>query len=214
MSSGAQNGRSESGGHLNQELIEKYQSRNLALEELQAADRHLSGCGICRRALLARMGLVRLPEELAEIQEPLHLSYEQITAYIDRELSRADTERVEAHTFICASCSREVADLKRLDAQLTASEPVAAKVEAKPSLGRRIANFFAVPGRARELGLAVGAIVVGLFLFRAGKGSVSGSPTATQIFLPGAHASASHLGGYALLAAGMVYLVYVLFRKR
>ena len=212
MSSGAQNGRPESGGHLNQELIEKYQSRNLALEELQAADRHLNGCGICRRALLARMGLVRLPEELADIQEPLHLSYEQITAYIDGALSGVDKERVEGHTFICASCSREVADLKRLDAQLKAPEPVVAKVEAKPSLGRRIANFFAVPGRARELGLAVGAIVVGLFLFRVG--SVGGSPTATQIFLPGANSSASHLGGYALLAAGMVYLVYVLFRKR
>ena len=110
---------------------------------MKAADRHLSACGSCRRALLARVGPVRLPEELAEMQEPLHPSYEQITAYIDGALSGADKERVEGHTFICASCSREIADLKRLDARLAAPEPKAVKAEAKPSLGRRIAELFA-----------------------------------------------------------------------
>lgn len=214
MSAGSQNGRAESSGHLNQESMEKYQSRSLAGEELQAADRHLSGCGSCRRALLARMGPVRLPEELAEMQEPLHPSFEQITAYIDGALSGADKEQVEGHTFICASCSREIADLKRLDARLAAPEPSAVKAEAKASLATRIANFFAVPGRVRELGLAAAAIVVGLFLFQAGKGTPGGSPSATQFFLPGSHATASHLGGYALVAAGLVYLAYILFRKR
>lgn len=214
MSAHSQNGRVQD-AHLNEELMQKYQTRSLAVEERRAADRHLSGCGSCRRVLLARMGAVQLPEEIAALPEPLHLSYEQMTAYIDGQLSGGDKDLVEAHTFLCASCSREIADLQRLDAQLAAPTVEVKAAAPKVSIGQRIAQFFAAPGRMRELGLALGAIVAGVFLFQSGNRSGGGSPVAARIVHlgPGA-ASSLHLGGYALVTAGIAYIVYSLWRKR
>ena len=142
----------------------EYQSKSLAVQELQAAGRHLGECGTCRRVLLARIGPVPLPEELAEMPEVLHLSYEQITGYIDGQLSGPDKEKVEAHVFICASCSREIDDLRKLDTQL-ATPAVEVKPEvSKLSLWQKITNAFKVPGGVPRFGLAFGAIVLGMFL--------------------------------------------------
>jgi len=200
---------------LNKELIDRYQAHSLAVEERQRADRHLSSCGSCRRVLMARMGPVRLPEEIADMPEPLHLTYEQITAFIDDRLSRTEMDVLESHTFLCAACSREIADLKRLDMQLAPRVAEERPAEEKKSLGQRVAEFFRMPGRVRELGLALGVIVAGLFLFQAGSGTGAGSRVADLFVHLGANAQSSlHLGGYALVAAGIAYIAYSLLRKR
>jgi anti-sigma factor RsiW len=158
---------------------------------------------------------VQLPEEIAAMPEPLHLSYEQMTAYIDGGLGGAEKDMVESHTFLCTACSREIADLKRLDMQLAAPAEEVKAAEPKMSLGQRIAEFFAVPGRVRELGLALGAIVAGLFLFQARSGTGAVSPSSTHLWHLGAGATSSlHLGGYALVIGGIAYIAYSLLRKR
>ncbi len=214
MSTGSQNGRIEQ-AHLNEEWIRKYQSKSLAVEELQAGGRHLSECGTCRRVLLSRMGPVRLPEELAEIPEALHLSYEQITAYIDGKLNSAAAERVEAHTFICASCSREIADLRKLDAQL--AEPALVKEPPVPrgSLKERFAQFVRMPALAREFGLAFGAVVAGIFLLLpGGHGGGQGTNAVGLMHLGSSAHQGLNLGAYALVIAGLVYMVYRFWRRR
>jgi hypothetical protein len=214
MSAGSQNGYPPQ-AHLTDEWIGKYQAKSLAVEDLESASRHLNDCGTCRRVLLARMGPVRLPEELAEMPEDLHLSYEEIAGYIDGKLDAAGRDQVEAHTFICTTCSSEIADLRRLDAQLAA--PVAAvRPEAtRRSLGQRIAQLFQVPGMTRELILALGAIVAGIFLLLpAGPGRESG-PYADTLTRLGADGRAGlHIGGYALVIGGVVYLLYRLWKRR
>ena len=215
MSTGSQNGRIEH-GHLNEEWIRKYQSKSLAVEEFQAGGRHLSDCGTCRRELLARMGRVRLPEELAEIPEALHPSYEQITAYIDGRLGKTEKERFEAHTFICASCSREIEDLRKLDAQL--AEPVAEVTpgEVKVSLWERMTQAFRVPGAMPKFGLALGAIVAGFFLLSP-RGQPRENWSSHYDWLRGMGSGvheALHLGAYALIIGGVVYIAYRLLGRR
>ena len=215
MSKGSQNGRPGQ-PHLNEEWIRKYQSKSLALQELQTGGRHLEGCGACRRVLLARMGPLQLPEELAEIPEALHLSYEQITGYIDGQLSAADNKHVEAHTFICGQCSREIDDLRKLGAQLAAPVVEVKAQVRKVSLWERMAQAFRLPGVAPRLGLAFGAVVAGVLLLIPGSrtGSAGGGFTnLIRDFGPAAH-ERMHLGGYALLTAGVVYIVYRLLRRR
>jgi hypothetical protein len=215
MSAQSKNGQAEN-AHLDEELMRKYQTHTLHGEELQLADRHLRLCGGCRRSLLARMGSVRLPEELADLPEPLHLSYEQITTYLDGALTGAEKESADAHLFLCASCSRELADLKRLDSQLAAQEPVDLKArEPRVSLAARIARFFAVPGRIREFGVAFGAIVLGVLLFQAGHGTEQGSKTAARLIHLGANEHAGlNLGGIVLITAGLGYMLFSFIRKR
>ncbi len=208
MSAQSQNGRHRD-EHLDEDTIEKYRFHRLVVDELRAADRHLSGCGSCRRVLLARLGPVRLPDEITDLPEPLHLSYEHITAYVDNE----------AHLFLCASCSREIADVRKLDARLAAS---AAEVKAggqasepREALGARLARFFAAPGPMREFGVALGAIVVGFLLFQAGHGPSAVSRTAARFI----HFSADsqdglNIGGCVLVIVGTAYVLYSLFRKR
>jgi hypothetical protein len=214
MSAGPQNG-SAGHAHLNEEWIRKYESKSLAVEDLQAGSRHLSGCGSCRRTVLARLGPVRLPEELADIPDTLHLGYEQISDYIDGKLDKADKQKVEAHTFICASCSREIEALRKLDAQL-ASPAVADKAAVpKLSLPERMAQIFLAPGAAWKFGLAFGAIFAGvLLLVPAGPGGGVG-PNSTRLIHLGenAHHGLS-LGGYALIVAGVVYVIYGMLRRR
>ena len=211
MTAGSQNGRVDH-GHLNEDWITKYQSKTLAMDELQAGGRHLTGCGTCRRALLARTGTLRLPEELTVMPEALHLSYEQISAYIDGQLAGADKERVEAHTYICESCSREIENLKTLDAQLAAPAPEVVPAVPKLSLWERMIQAFRVPGAMPKFGLAFGAIVAGVvLLFPATRGGIW-SPDLQQVVLD--HREGLHLGGYVLVLGGVFYIVYRMWRQR
>lgn len=212
MSAGSQNGRTEY-AHLNESWLQKYQSKSLGVHELEAASRHLAECGTCRRVLLARMGPMRLPEELAEIPPNLHLSYEQITGYIDGQLSGADKEQVEAHAFICAGCSREIEDLRKLDSQL---EMLVVEVKAevpKLSLWERIAREFRVSGGASKFGMAFGAVVLGMFILLPGGSTAGGFASHGNEFVLNFR-EGLHLGGYALVVAGLGYIVYLLLRRR
>lgn len=213
MSTGSQNGHP---AHLSAEVMRKYQAHSLAVNELRTADRHLRDCGRCRRVLLARMGPLRMPEEVETLTGPLHLSYEQITAYIDGALENEEMAFVEAHTFLCPSCSREIADLRRLEARLVTAAVEVREGAPKRSFTDRIVRFFGTPGHVRGVGLAFGAVVAGIFLLlQAGRGGSEGSGTAARIVHPGAEMyTGMHLGGYVLVAAGITYLAYIVWRKR
>jgi Putative zinc-finger len=215
MNTGSQNGHIEH-AHLNEEWIRKYQSKSLAAEELEAAGRHLSDCGSCRRVVLERMGPVRLPEELSELPEPLHLSYEQITAYIDDKLGGADRERVDAHTFICASCSREIEDLRKLDAMLAEPEAEVKTEPARVSLWERLAQAFRVPGAVPKFGMALGAVVLGVFLLLPLKfgGGGGGGDIDNLVRRAGSASPGLSFGGLALVVGGVLYIVYRLLRRR
>jgi len=190
--------------HLSEDQMRRYRDRTLTIEERQAAGLHLGGCGACRRALLSRMGPVALPEEAASLPEPLHLSYEQITAYVDGKLAPTDKDRAENHLFICGSCRREVEEK--------------AAVQRTPFL-QRLARFFAAPGRGREFGLAFGAIIAGFFLLYgagpAGQRGPESARGAARLMMSTAHAHPGlNVGGFLLVTLGLSYLAYSLWRRR
>jgi hypothetical protein len=206
------------GKHLSEGQLEAYQGRTLAGSDLLEVDGHLRECSSCRRLLLSRVESLILPEEVLTMTEPLHLSYEQIAAYVDGKLTGADQQQVEAHKFICKSCDREIADMVMLDQQLAISPAKVNAVE-QISLRTRIAQFFASPGRAREFGLAFGAIIVGAFVIlqadRApGAGAMGSGEAARLIHLGASGHPAMDLGGCLLVAIGLAYLGYSIWKKR
>ena len=203
-----------------------YQERELATEDLRKADKHLTVCGRCRRNLLAQMGPVALPEDARQMPEPLHLSYEQIAGYLDGSLTAMQKRQAESHLFLCASCSRELKGLKGFDARMAASPAApqkavqaAVKVQAEVPFTRRMAEFFRVPGRIRDFGLAFGAMAAGiLVLIQANyvtTPGTGGSGDAARLLMPSVHGHPGlGMGGILLLFLGAGYLWYSLRRKK
>lgn len=212
------------GPHLTPDQIRQFESRELALDEVAAVHRHLGGCAQCRRFLRDRLGQIPIPPEALAMPEPLHLSYEDLVAYMDRKASHEAKDRAEAHLFLCSACSRELAGLEQFEKQLSlpaiaeSTAPSAGKPAASGmSLRARLATLFAVPGLGRQLAYGLAAIVAGVFvLLQAGIGGVpvASAPGAARVFAPGAQSPGLGLGGIVLVGAGLAYLLYVLFKKR
>jgi anti-sigma factor RsiW len=204
--------------HLTADELEGYRSCDLPHEAFLAADRHLGECAVCRRTLRAGTARVRLPDFVNELSEPLHPDYEQLSRYVDGLLDPVERQSLEMHMLICASCSKELADLKALDARW--KEPV--RAEELPKRERwleRLRVFFASPGRVRELGVAFAMLVLGCFvLVQAGRPGVispsSAGQTARLISLNTAAHSFWGIGGLFLIVAGVAVLLRGLFRKR
>lgn len=225
--------------HLTEDQMRLYQKRELATEDLRKADKHLMGCGRCRRNLLAQMGPVALPEDARQMSEPLHLGYEQIAGYLDGSLTAVQKRQAESHLFLCASCNRELDGLKRFDARMAAppakaQKAVQAAAKAPPTVHkavqpakapaavpftRRVAEFFRVPGRIRDFGLAFGAMAAGiLVLIQANyvtTPGTGGSGDAARLLMPTVHGHPGlGMGGILLLFLGAGYLLYSLRRKK
>jgi Putative zinc-finger len=205
-------------GHLTADELEGYRGCELPREAFLAADRHVGECASCRRSLRAGAARVRLPELVDELSGPLHPAYEQLSSYVDGLLDPMEGESIEAHILICASCGKELTDLKALEARW--KEPARAEeAPERESWLRRLRVFFATAGRFRELGLAFAMLALGCFvLFQAGwTGVKSPSSTGQAARLVGLGAVAHSfrgLGGLFLIVAGVAVLLRGLLKKR
>jgi anti-sigma factor RsiW len=96
--------------------------------ELLAADDHLAECAACRaRAAGAeelRAAFTAMSGELeADGGETEHLSYEQVAAYVNQELSPDEREIAAAHVEACDGCAEEVRDLLAFRATIPPQTP-------------------------------------------------------------------------------------------
>ena len=108
--------------HLSDKELELYRERRGAPAELVAADDHLSTCSDCfarlgddRRELLSLMvgGLTLQGETARE-----HLTFEQMSDYVDGRLERIDEAALEGHVRDCKLCENEVRDLLSVKEQV------------------------------------------------------------------------------------------------
>ena len=70
--------------------------------DLLAADDHIAKCEQCREKLGATVPVAQAWQTLraslaSESQQPEHLSYEELAAYVDEKLSGVQREAVESH---------------------------------------------------------------------------------------------------------------------
>jgi hypothetical protein len=169
--------------HLSQEIIEQYRQRSLPAAELIAADDHLAACAECRQRLDAAYpaqavqsvssSFVRELREAAAAR-PEHLRYEQLAAYVDKELDGADRELVESHLSHCQRCAEEMTELRAFAAELSvypdkqyapAAEPKLLEKAGAASLVQWWQSFWQSASLAFSLrAAAVAALVVVLAL--------------------------------------------------
>jgi anti-sigma factor RsiW len=121
-------------GHITAEAVESYRRRLLPPAELLAAQAHAARCEECRARLAGAVGLdaafKRVHDELdgprVRGEEPEHLPYERLAAFVDGALDEVTREIAESHLAVCAECAGDVDDLRRY-------QPIVADVPARPA---------------------------------------------------------------------------------
>jgi hypothetical protein len=105
-------------GHFSEQLMERYCQRTVRLAELIDLDQHLTECEGCRQKLSEVARLDELYRTLlgdlrvAADEEPRHLSYEQLSAYLLGELSVDERWQVEEHLESCTACVWQTGELR------------------------------------------------------------------------------------------------------
>ena len=214
--------------HLTRRELEGYGEGALAATMLLATDRHLAECAQCRRELRAVMGAPVLPPEVWEMEEPVHLAYEEMCGFVEARLSEGERERVEMHMHLCRSCAKEVKDLQAFEARMESELSVAPVAKSEPEVGwlvrvgRSIADYFAdfraTPGRIRMAGAGVALVILGfvsVMKFRMTDGALrDGSAMAAHVNMVSVAAHPQlFYGGVLILVCGVLALLRGLFRR-
>lgn len=164
-------------GHLSAKEVEKYRKRELLPADLLAFDLHLSQCADCRKQLpgsnlaLAVMADMRMAASAAR-----HLSYEQMTAYLDGNADEETCAAIEGHIESCARCAEQWRELKKFAAEMGATgQGVPSKAEKVP-LRERIAELFRRPSyRLAMVGATAAVAVVVAVAIQTGRHSGGGA---------------------------------------
>ena len=134
--------------HFTELNIERYRSRQMPSAELLAADDHLALCEACRlktaaTVLRAEAMLNSLRSNLYAPSgtEAVHLSYEQITALVDNQITGAARETIEEHIKLCTPCAEEVSDLSAFKSTLAITAAEQPLRTASPTTAERFAAF-------------------------------------------------------------------------
>lgn len=170
--------------HISAEAIERYGQRRLSGEELLSAHAHAAGCEECRARLEHVVDVQTSFADLlagfdAHADEPEHLAYAQLAAFVDGSLDDVEREIAESHLAVCHACAGDAVDLRRYQTFAAASEIAPAKslasvaVAAPPSrsLWQRLAAFnfaasfgLSLPNAAAVAAVAVAVVLLGLWL--------------------------------------------------
>ena len=170
-----------------------------------------------------------LPGFVLEMEEPVHLSYEEMSGYVDATVSAEARERMDQHAAICRSCAKELKELQGFDARMGLelnAAPVAAavQVEERESWFAKMmagwTDFVAAPRRLRLAGAGVALMLFGVFSVLqfqvpgASDAERSGSHRLAHVAVVSA---ATHpnvfYGGFVIAAAGVMALLYGLRKK-
>src|SRR5271163_4239255 len=150
--------------HLTEQQLLGYRSRTLHPADLVRTDRHLSSCRICQRKLRDSTPTPSLPIGLPDAATPLHLTFEQMSAYIDSQMPESERERVETHVLICERCADELKGLQAFEITF-AKQPQAGPAQAEAGVQLRLtewlSRFFEAPQRIRYVGVSLCVIVFG-----------------------------------------------------
>lgn len=156
-------------GHLTIETIKRYRLRRLLPAELLAVHTHAATCDECRTGLGAASDLESaLAKACAEFvaddfdDEPEHLPYEQLVAYVDGTADEVEREISENHLAVCRECAGDVADLRRYQTIASGAEDVLLVADPPrknvKSLKQRLFSF--IPIASFGVPMAVAATIV------------------------------------------------------
>jgi tetratricopeptide (TPR) repeat protein len=114
--------------HYSEQEIETYRRRMMPPLDTLVVNEHLARCEECydkfhEQALLSSTyDFARTDLKAAEEEEPEHLSFEQILAYLDNELDAIEHDIAGAHMEICSDCDDICRDLRLFKSDLASGQ--------------------------------------------------------------------------------------------
>jgi hypothetical protein len=207
--------------HLTHEELQGYEAGTLANSALVVADRHLADCAVCRYELRRTTAVPELPEIVREMGEPVHLTYEEMTDYVDAKVDEAARERMNEHASICKSCAKELRDLQVFDARMNVEMAPAVQAVARSNWLEQamasVTQFFGTPRRLSFAGAGVGLMLLGVFSLlqvQMKDGAARpGSIAMSHVTLLSASHPEIFYGGFLIAGVGLIALLYGLFKK-
>jgi hypothetical protein len=214
--------------HLTHEELEGYGEGVLATTTLLATDQHLFQCATCRRELRALKGSPALPAEVLEMEDPVHLTYEEMSGFVESKLTDGERERIDVHVHLCRSCAYEVQTLQAFEARMEAELKAIPVTEPEPKVSlllhgfRTLEDFFtefwATPQRLRLASTGASLMFLGLVSlvkFHMTEGILrEGSLAEAHITMLSVSAH-PHLfyGGFLIIGCGAFALLHGLFKR-
>lgn len=218
--------------HLTAQELTGFRNGTLETGAFRRVDQHLKECSGCRRLYQA---LAPVPPPMPELARelatagPLHVSYEQLAAYVDG----ARLAQVEAHLAICAACAAEVKHLQAFDAAIGVgkapvkqmkpvkqAKQVQVAVPQHPGFWDRVRQMWFAPhspvlSAAAFAMLIVGVAMIGVHAGMPGAARPDGSPSSDAFFSLQLHYAdpVRFLTGLGLALAGAWVLLYRWLRK-
>ena len=215
--------------HLTHEEFVSYGSSTLASSGLLSADRHLAECSECRTELRRTVAAPILPALVLEMGNPVHLTFEQISTYVEASIDESERDQIEAHMNVCQSCREEVLALKFFDASMAIefkTVPLVGAVDTKESpfvrlrgsLADFVHRFWMTPSRVRLAGTGIGLMLLGIVNLVKVQAADSmlrdGSPAAAHMTMLSVSAHPNlFLGSSLILGGGAIALLYGIFKR-
>src|SRR5437763_1699404 len=114
--------------HLSDEHIIAYRGRKLAAADLLSASNHLAACATCRARAATPEELHAGYKAIRAVMDAeagtLHLTYDEIAAYVDGQLRTEDNARVDLHVRECAACAADLEGIQALRRELETSRAI------------------------------------------------------------------------------------------
>ncbi len=147
--------------HLSETEIQNYQLKKITPDELLELNDHIQSCELCRNRLHQKQDDISfkwLRSELSStaVENPGHLSDDQLESYVDGRLDSVDLENVQSHLNICNECKTDVNELRSVQSELRD------KVESP-----KVIPFWHLPSFSIPLKIAGAAAAIAFFIWAA-----------------------------------------------
>ncbi len=167
--------------HLSNEIVERFHAQALAEGDRAVIYDHILACELCRLLVVdsqtEAVALRTLSEHLLprEGDEPYHLDYETIEAFVDERLDAIDRGTAKLHLEECAECLADVTDLR--ESLVTIRSTSVAQLGRRATIRDRLLSLAKLPTLSTPLrvsavsGLIGLAVIAGIFIWRLKMGS-------------------------------------------
>ena len=147
--------------HLTTEILQAYVARTLGPEDLLRADGHLQKCDRCHGSITELKPMQEAAAVIlsgackAQADLDMHLSYEQMEAYVDGTIDDVAHEIADVHTASCSFCLDQLNDLREL------KESIGRQTDERPSSATHVSFWDKISAALTiRMVVAAGALVI------------------------------------------------------